>query len=212
MPKRHNRGFTVVEFLVAIAVFSVASILVYSVFSTQYQFFLEQQEYAAMDLKMNSALRIIAQDIQLAGANPQGAAAVSAVTPLLVDDDDANGIADNNLPDSIRLRSDRDGDGAIGTGNEDVILRFDSVNKMLLRNGLPIMDRVKAVRFRYWNKAGVEFQTPPDAGNMANVILNQNNISLVKLYLDVEGDVQNPNSHTKPARSLMVAARIMSRQ
>jgi type IV pilus assembly protein PilW len=113
-----QHGFTLVEMMIAIAIFSIVMTSVYGVYRAQMRTHYVQQQVVDMQQNIRAAMYLMEREIKLAGLNPAGAAGVgvsSADSHILefnldnsggyndgIDNDGSDGIdeGDNNLDDN----------------------------------------------------------------------------------------------------------------
>lgn len=135
-----DRGFTIVELLVAMLVGLVVLGAVISVFINQNRTNAAHQEVAYAQQNVRAGLELMAQEIRNAGYDPEnnGFNAIPAAT--------AN---------SIRVLSNLSGDDEAGDPdepNEDVTYTIDNGNRRLTRDGFRMIDNVvpNSLRFTYY--------------------------------------------------------------
>jgi type IV pilus assembly protein PilW len=146
---KNNRGFTLTELLVAMGLSAVVMASIGYVYYSQQKSYLVQENLAAAQQNLRTAMYFIERDIRMAGCDP-----TQNITP-------APGIQDigwdagENRYTSLSFTSDSDGDRAVenisyswadndGDGNEDCITR----------NGDLIAENIDALDFVYLNSSG----------------------------------------------------------
>ena len=73
--KEHNeKGFTLVELLVAMVIAAIVMTSVYSVYTAQQRSYVVQEEVAAMHQNLRAAMYFMEREIRMAGCDPTGAA------------------------------------------------------------------------------------------------------------------------------------------
>lgn len=139
---RGERGYSLVELLVALGVGMIALAAFYGVFFVQNKRFNVEEQIAEMQQNVRAGLETITMDVRMAGYNPAAVGTFSGIT--------VSGT-------QLELKADLDGDGAIA-GAEDVIYKYDSANKRVTRNigggDQPFMENVQAFTFEYLDSAG----------------------------------------------------------
>jgi type IV pilus assembly protein PilW len=137
-----ERGYSLVELLVALGVGMIALAAFYGVFTVQNKRFNIEEQIAEMQQNVRAGIETITMDVRMAGYDPAGAANFSGITVSST---------------QLELKSDLDGDGSIA-GAEDIIYKFDSANNRITRNigagDQPFMENVQAFTFEYLDSAG----------------------------------------------------------
>ena len=144
------KGFTLVELLVAIAISSIALLLVSQVFISTNKMNTIQENVASVQQDIRAAMDIMSTDIMMAGLSPPPPPpAVAATDSGFADDVDDKYDTDSN---SIALKYDYDGDGACEI---DRRYYYDSAKQcLMIRNGgtvqpLTADETITAVNFSY---------------------------------------------------------------
>jgi type IV pilus assembly protein PilW len=147
-----NKGFTLVELLVSIAISAVVLGSVYSSFYAHQKNFLAQEQTAAMQQNLRSAMYLMEREIRMAGYDPTGDAGAGIhtasadsirVTKDITDDagtGPADGNADDVNEDITYAVLDADGDGdtdlartdANGAGTQLLAENIDALNFVYL--------------------------------------------------------------------------------
>jgi len=140
--RRSERGFTLVELLVALGVGMIALAAFYGVFTVQNKRFNIEEQIAEMQQNVRAAMETITMEVRMAGYDPTGAGNFSGITVNA---------------SQLELKADLDKDGTIA-GGEDIIYKFDSTNRRITRNigagDQPFMENVDAFTFAYLDSAG----------------------------------------------------------
>jgi type IV pilus assembly protein PilW len=76
---RCDKGFTLIEMMVAIAIFSIALTTIYALFSNQVKASNTNREVVAMQQNVRAALSFMERDIRMAGFDPTGSSAAGIV-------------------------------------------------------------------------------------------------------------------------------------
>ena len=115
MPKQERQeaqGFTIIELLLAVAIAGIVLSGFYSVYMSQQSSYRRQEEIAAMNQNIRSAMFYMGKEIRMAGLDPTGTANAGII---------------ENLPNRIRFTEDIQGqtkndppDGIIGDSNENI--------------------------------------------------------------------------------------------
>jgi len=152
-----NQGFTLVELIVAIAIFGLVITSIYSAFNTQHNTYQAQKQITAIQQNIRATMYVIEREIRMAGYDPDltgnfGITAVGNNSLTLTFDDDAGGtttitysmagttlnrsggpLADNIQAFALAYAYDRNQDGNLDTsGNGHVIWAIDTDNDNLL--------------------------------------------------------------------------------
>jgi type IV pilus assembly protein PilW len=118
--KKHNEtGFSMIELLISIAIFSIMSAAVYGVYISTSRASTLQNASAGVQQSVRAALEIMVQDIRMAGYNPTGA----DPNPALIE------VA---YPNKIQVTSDRNENGTIDNSDFESIA-YELVNNELRR-------------------------------------------------------------------------------
>ena len=68
---KNNKGFSLLELLVAITILTVVTIVAYSSFASQNRSYLIQEEVAEMQQNLRAAMGYMTREIRMATANPK---------------------------------------------------------------------------------------------------------------------------------------------
>jgi type IV pilus assembly protein PilW len=172
-----NKGFTLTELLVAIAVSGVVMAGIYSSFYSQQKTFVAQEQTAAMQQNLRAAIYLMEREIRMAGYDPTGDAGAGIHTPganairITKDMTDDSGTAgpdgdtgDVNEDVTYAL-FDADGDGDMdlgrndvnGVGNQPMAENIDALNFIYLdQNGSPTanVSEMRSVQITVVARAG----------------------------------------------------------
>ena len=120
MPKQERQeaqGFTIIELLLAVAIAGIVLSGFYSVYMSQQSSYRRQEEIAAMNQNIRSAMFYMGKEIRMAGLDPTGNANAGIV---------------ENSPNRIRFTEDIQGqtsndppDGIIGASDENISYYLD---------------------------------------------------------------------------------------
>jgi type IV pilus assembly protein PilW len=209
MPKEKNkrrtaggvqeRGFTLVEILVAMSVMTIVTGAIYGVFFSSNRSYRTQERVVDAQQKVRMGIDFMMRDIRMAGYDPKGNA-TDAV------EGGGAGIKSATAT-QIRFASDMDMDGTIEEANrERVTYTYDADTNEVLQilyegtgseSEQTLMDDVSALSFGYLDKDGNTVAVPVDAANLAN-------IRTVVVVITCRGqDAQgNPFTRTLNARAI----------
>jgi len=153
-----NKGFTLIELMITILVFSVIIAAVYASHISQQRTYHAQDQVAEMQQNLRAAFSLMTSDIRMAGYDPLGTASAGISSALAgrfhlttdIDEDGSISGAQENIDFGFSQANDGDGDG-IPDGAPNPV----SIGK---QNGAgnyqPIADNIQAVEFLYLNSAG----------------------------------------------------------
>lgn len=132
--KLNNRGFTLVEILIALAISAVVLTAIYQTYHAQQKSYIVQEEVAKMQQNLRAAIIMMAGELRMAGYDPSGSSGAGIVAMT-------NSSPTVPAADTIRFTRDLNGDGTINTtaGNnpegEDLTYRLvtdtDGIRKLL---------------------------------------------------------------------------------
>ena len=165
---RNEKGFTLVELLVAMAIGGIVLAGVSMAYRTQQKSALVQDQVSAMQQNLRASMQLMEREIRMAGYDPVGSAgsgiqtATAASIRFTLDihdgvDNDADGIVDefdeagngdgdtNDINEDITyLRLDPDGDGVFDLFRRDATVGGDQ----------PIAENIDAINFVYLGEDG----------------------------------------------------------
>jgi type IV pilus assembly protein PilW len=152
-------GFSLIGLLAGILISAVILGGPYSVFFSQQQAFSAQEQIAAMNQNIRSALDLMTREIRLAGYK------TSTRT--------FNGIA-AATSNSIRIFADLTQDGDMADDNEDITNTYNSGPKQICRNGvgLSVADNVSGLSFQYTLKDGTATSAPADLADISKITVS----------------------------------------
>ena len=81
MRSQNNKGFTLVEILVALALSAVVLGAIYSVYVAQQKVYVVQEEVAKMQQNLRAALLMMSGELRMAGFDPTGKAGAAQTHP-----------------------------------------------------------------------------------------------------------------------------------
>jgi type IV pilus assembly protein PilW len=162
-----EKGFTIVEILVAVAISSVVMAGVYSSYSFQQKSYVIQEGVAGAQQNLRSALYFIEREIRMAGCDPTetGGFGFSAATATSIQftEDIGDGATPPGLPN-----------GALENG-EDITYTRNVADLTLTRQtaggGGPqvVADNIEALNFEYYDKNGAVIAVPVTAVKLPEI-------------------------------------------
>jgi type IV pilus assembly protein PilW len=176
MMSTDNRGFTLVELMVTLAMAGIIIAAVYTTYTIQQKTYTAQDQVIEMQQNIRAAITTMVQELRMAGYDPTTTAHCTIVGPT----------APATAVSSIRFQQDitdaagtaPDGDGTINPlsapHNEDITYGFaaaDDANgdglvdngsgfASLRRNSQPIAENIQAIEFLYTLEDGTTTTTP----------------------------------------------------
>jgi len=158
-----NKGFTMIELLVALVVSLLAMAAIYSTFLTQFKSYQVQEETAEMQQNIRAAMYYMQKEIRMAGCDPAriGGFGIS--------------LANNNqIRFTEDVRSSADGsspDGDVGDPNEDITYALNGTNLERTDNNVGggpqvVAQNINAIDFVYLDGANPPNVLNPGGGNV----------------------------------------------
>ena len=186
-----NRGFTIVELLVAMVMGLVVLVAVLNILVSQNRTNAVQQEVAYAQQNVRAAMDLMVQEIRNAGYDPEnnGFDAIQTATS-----------------NSIRVLSNISGDDEAGNPddpNEDVTYTVNASNQ-LTRNGTRIVDFVSNLQFGYVLKDNTMLDPPAAPLTTAQM----RDIRAVIIRLGVRTENRDPDTGQYRFRNLVTGVRI----
>ena len=152
---QNNRGFTLIELMVAVGLSVVVGAFVYNVFISQNEQYVVQDRVVEMQQNLRSGVDIMAREIRMSGYDPTGLA--DAV--ILVAGDDR-----------IRITMDSNEDGAISASEEEIEYTLEAGElKRIDINGVgnqPLAMNIVAVGYAYAVDQNSDGDLDSDAGGV----------------------------------------------
>jgi len=148
---RVDRGFTLIELMVSIAIGMVVLASVATTFTSQTRAYSAQEQINQMEQNLRGALDIMTREIKMAGYRPNGGTVTGVVS---------------YASSSLTIQADIDGNGTLlasGTGsdtaNEQIAYVYDSVNKKITRQvgsgtAATLAENISAFTLTYYQSSG----------------------------------------------------------
>jgi type IV pilus assembly protein PilW len=154
--RMNERGFTLVEILIAMTMSLVVMGAIYSLFTTQQKSYLHQERVATIQQNLRSAMIMIERDVRLAGCNPTGT--ISPKPGIVMPDSNATTIhvtmdITNATGDTVTGSP----DGDINDPNEDVTYTLVGTNLMRNipgNNNNVVAEYIQSLNFTYLDGNG----------------------------------------------------------
>jgi type IV pilus assembly protein PilW len=170
-----EKGFTIVEILVAVAISGIVMAGVYSSYSFQQKSYVIQESVAGAQQNLRSALYFMEREIRMAGCNPteKGIFGFSAATAtnLQFTEDISDDPADDDDGDG---NGDDDPDGILQP-REDITYTHNVANLTLTRQtaggggAQVVADNIEALNFEYFDKNGTIIPLPITAVTLPDI-------------------------------------------
>jgi type IV pilus assembly protein PilW len=181
---RWNKGFTLVEILISIAVAGVVMAGIYSAYSSQQRSYIVQEQVAGMQQNLRASMDLMEREIRMAGYDPTGYAGAKIIKADIAE-----------LKFTIDLNGNRDVSSSTGNTNEQIRYRL-TVNGGLGRevwgSGLqPVAENIDAINFVYLDQRlsdGIDNDGDGtideyDEAIMATPVVNTENIRAIQITL-----------------------------
>lgn len=136
-----EKGFSLVELMVAMAMSGFIMAAIYTLFISQHKTYVVQERTVAVQQNLRAALFFIEREVRMAGCNPTG---IIAAHP------DYPGFYTANH-DEMRFKEDIDSSGGIAS-SEDITYNLDGVE--LDRNDDTVAENIEVLNFIYLDKNG----------------------------------------------------------
>jgi len=146
-PENNERGFTIVELVVGLAIGLILLGVAVKIFLVQQRSYSVQEQLSEMQQNIRSAMDMIVRETKMAGYNPAGAI--------------FDGIEYDATKTQLRILADLDGDGTTTGTNEDITYSHDDTDLQIERNGAgnPIAENITEFTFDYYDASGTGTDT-----------------------------------------------------
>ncbi len=154
--KPNNRGFTLVELMVTLAMTGIIIAAVYSAYSVQQRSNSRQEQVIEVQQSLRAALYAINQEVRMAGYDPKksGKAGFSQAAAA-----------------SMTFTMDNNGNRQIDAGTGETIT-YALNNNTLQRNGQPLIDNVEKLEFYFTMEDGTQTTAPADLKAIRSVTIS----------------------------------------
>jgi type IV pilus assembly protein PilW len=176
---KSEKGFTLVEILVAVAISGVVMAGIYSAYYTQQRSYEVQEQLVAVQQNLRAAMYFMEREIRMAGLDPTrdaGAAIIAALSnDLQFTEDVSDDITDDDDGDGDTRD---DPDGIIQTEQENIryYLEDGKLRRATIKKDPPydpivqtLSENIEALDFVYLDADGGVISTPVSAANLANI-------------------------------------------
>jgi len=162
-----QRGVTLTELIVALAMGLITVAAVYSVYVVHVKQQTRQEDLIAMQQNARAAMDLMTRELRMAGYDPMG---------LNIDHSSSNdfwGVGAHN--EELHIKSDLDGNGVLTDSNESIVFLYDASTLTLRRKvgrggRQPVAEHIRSLFFRYFDRHGTP-TTNPKAIRMVELIL-----------------------------------------
>lgn len=162
---RNEKGFTIVEILVALAIGAIVMIGAYSTYISQQKAYQVNEEVAALQQNLRSAMYFLERDLRMAGYNPTRA-------PIYFGFTDARGVPPGLSPPNLFIfSSDSSEDGTL-QADERITYSYREADNTLRRkigtggDDQTIANNISGVSLTWFNNIG---GAPANAGEIRRV-------------------------------------------
>jgi type IV pilus assembly protein PilW len=181
MKENHEKGFTLVELLVAMVIAAIVMTSVYSVYAAQQRSYIVQEQVAAMHQNLRAAMYFMEREIRMAGCDPTGAAGAgiqsdSNATSIHFTEDfrgkDAGDPPDGDTGDPDEdisyFLADADGDGQV----DDLVRDTGGVEANIEK---VIAENIARLKFTYLESDSITETAVPDDMRFVQIELDATN-------------------------------------
>ena len=140
---RNNQGLTLVEVMMTLLIFATVLAVINNVFFTTQNLYSSTSQRANMQMNARTGMGVMMTEIRAAGCDPTEMGLVAIVRAT---------------QDTVRVRSDLNGDGAITTAepSEDVMYFYNPGNETVYRNSgagaAAMIPNVSSMNFAYFDE------------------------------------------------------------
>jgi type IV pilus assembly protein PilW len=139
---RANDGLTLVELLIAIAIFGIIIGSIFSFFIAQRKYLSVQEQISGATQNARAAMDMLSGELSMAGYNPAGA--VFAGIPYNAS--------------QLQILADLNGNGVLTDPNENIVYSYNSIDKSIRRNtggsDQPLAENMESFSFQYLDAEG----------------------------------------------------------
>lgn len=172
-----NKGFTLVELLIALLVGSVIMAAVMTSFQSQHKVYLAQDEVVEMQQNVRGAMDMITREIRMAGFDPTGIANASIVTATSswigftqdINENGATADANEAITYGFSTSNDADADGIADTGSAPLGRNTGTATGIGGGGFQSVADNIEAVEFVYLMANGTRTLNPANTADIRGV-------------------------------------------
>ncbi len=177
-----NRGFTLIEVMVAIVISAIATIGAYDIFISQQRTYSAQEQVAAMQQNVRVAMDLMMREIRMAGYDQLTTGFDEIITAIQT---------------SVQIRADLNEDGDTADQHEDIT--FTLVNNMIARTDAvdgvaqPLSENIVNLAFVYFDANGNQIPYADIDGVFPVEQNNRNDIRQVSLTVIARTEREDSN-------------------
>jgi type IV pilus assembly protein PilW len=160
-PENNERGFTIIELVVGLAISLILLGVAVKIFLVQQRAYSVQEQLSEMQQNIRSAMDMIVRETKMAGFDPADLGFV--------------GIGNNSGATSIQILADINGEDGVLGDDEDITYSYDAADLQIERNGAgnPIAENITGFTVLYFYATG-----PPDIGTSTPNLIRQIDITI----------------------------------
>jgi len=168
-----KNGFTLIELLIAMAIASIVTVEIYTIYKSQMKSYVEQDQVAEMQQNLRAAMYIMTHEIRMAGYDPYGNsnAVITSATgnkfsfKFVADEDNYNNDSDEDTdtdePGELKT-IEYDLYDAYGDGDNDIGRKVGGQKQAAAEN-------IEALEFYYTLADGSKTTTPADLSQIRSL-------------------------------------------
>lgn len=217
-PLINNKGITLIELLVAIALSSIVALGLYSFFNTQNKLFAGEQDVMQMNSRARTAMDFLSKRIRHLGYNPNEDATTTSSGPTFgLRGDGTTTVVTSNT--SIRFTADINGDETLDNNSDEIIYIALSGTELQLgtidavtgaRDGWQtVTENITVFTVTYIYKDGTQSSGAADLPSDA--VSNHNLEDIRGVTISVTSTMENPHNLTNETSTETVTSTITLR-
>ena len=168
---KKNKGFTLLEMMISIAVFGIIMTGIYQTFHYQQRSYLKQEQMVDAQQNLRAGLYFLTRDIKMAGYDPEGDADATITTANIAQldfqvDGDGSGVIGDAAMETVQyaLTNDADADGIADAFPCSLGRQYNGAGGFQ-----PVCDNVEALEFCYIYDDGMATTAPPDVDSISRI-------------------------------------------
>ena len=177
----NQRGFTLVELMIALAVALVALASIAAVFQMQFKALKREEMASEMRDNVRTVVEMITRELSMAGYDPSRSTGAGIVT---------------SSASLVNFTMDLDGDGDLTGAGEDVLYEYDAANLAVTRNSQVIAEDITALSFTYYDAGNTVTGSAADVHRVRIQVNGRSRVQLPQagyLTLSLSSDVAPRN-------------------
>jgi len=173
---QNNKGFTLVELMITLALSGIIMAAVYSVYTLQQKTYTAQDQVVEMQQNIRAATLTMVQELRMAGYDPTGSgdptieeakADLVYFTANLDNDDSLDGTGEHVAFD---LYTDSNGVSVLGITRSNAPIVIDANNEATGHQ--PIAENIEAIEFLYTLADGTKTTAPGDPSDIRTITIS----------------------------------------